>query len=219
MQAEVEDALRRIGWNGESILGAGRTDAGVHATGQVVAFDLDWKHGQAALLRAVNAMLPPTIAAKEVSEAALDFHPRYAARSRRYRYTIYNSAVRAPILARYAWYLPPPELSLTALNTASSRLVGRKDFATFGTPPDEEGHTVRMLYEAVWKRTSEVWTFDIEADAFLYRMVRSIVGTLRRVGLGEMTPDEFADTLAAADRSRSGPPAPPNGLCLIEVKY
>ena len=201
------------------IWGAGRTDAGVHATGQVIAFDLDWRHGEAALLRALNATLPQAIAAKELSETAPDFHPRYAARSRRYRYTIYSAAVRAPLLARYAWHLPPPEFSLTALNTASARLVGRKDFATFGTPPDDEGHTVRTVYEAGWKRAGEVWTFDIEADAFLFRMVRSIVGTLRQVGVGEMTPNAFVEVLEAADRSRSVPPAPPNGLCLIEVKY
>lgn len=219
MQGEVETALRQIGWTGESILGAGRTDAGVHATGQVIAFDFEWQHGESALLRALNSMLPPAIAGKEIAEAAPDFHPRYAAASRRYRYTIYNAALRSPMLARYAWFLPLPELSLTSLNTASARLKGRKDFATFGTPPEGEGHTVRSVMEASWKRNAEVWTFDIEADAFLFRMVRSMVGTLRLVGAGEMAPDQFVEVLEAADRRRSGPPAPPNGLCLVEVKY
>jgi tRNA pseudouridine38-40 synthase len=253
VQGEVERALRQIGWQGESILGAGRTDAGVHATGQVIAFDMAWQHGEAALLRALNAVLPAAIAGKELAAAAADFHPRYSAASRRYRYTIYNSAIRSPLAARYAWHLPLPELSLTALNTASARLKGRRDFATFGTPPEADagpragraavgqmncakeipprttpaapdrgprgGHTVRTVSEASWKRSGEVWTFDIEADAFLFRMVRSIVGTLRLVGTGDMTPEQFVEALEAADRSRSGPPAPPNGLCLVEVKY
>jgi tRNA pseudouridine38-40 synthase len=167
----------------------------------------------------MNAVLPTDIAAKDLAEAAPDFHPRYAARSRRYRYTILNSPLRAPLVARYTWHVPQAELSLTALNTASARLVGRKDFATFGTAPEPDGHTVRTVFEAVWKRSAEIWTFDIEADAFLFRMVRSLVGTLRQVGAGEITPDGFVEILEAADRSRSGPPAPANGLCLIEVKF
>ena len=211
--------MRQIGWNGESILAAGRTDAGVHATGQVISFDIEWGHGEAALLRALNATLPTAIAAKDLAQASLDFHPRYAAKSRRYRYTILNAPIRSPLVVRYAWHIAQPDLSLTALNTASARLLGRKDFATFGTPPDPDGHTIRTVLEAGWKRTGEVWTFEIEADAFLFRMVRTIVGTLRQVGAGEMTPDEFVEILEAADRSRSGPPAPPNGLCLVQVKY
>jgi tRNA pseudouridine38-40 synthase len=219
VQGEVEQALQKIGWQGESILGAGRTDAGVHASGQVIAFDLAWQHGENALLRALNAMLPPAIAGQEIAEVAADFHPRYSATSRRYRYTIYNAALRSPLVARYAWYLPLPELSLTALNTASARLKGRRDFAAFGTPPEADGHTVRNVMEALWKRSGAVWTFDIEADAFLFRMVRSIVGTLRLVGAGEMTVDQFVEVLESADRSRSGPTAPANGLSLVEVKY
>jgi tRNA pseudouridine38-40 synthase len=191
----------------------------VHATGQVVSFDMEWGHGEEALLRAFNAVLPPMIAAKDVAATNLDFHPRYAAKSRRYRYTIYNTPMRAPLVARYAWHVPQPELSLTALNTASARLKGRKDFAAFGTAPDPDGHTVRTVFEAGWKRTAEVWTFDIVADAFLFRMVRSLVGTLRKVGAGELSPDEFVEILESADRARSGPPAPPNGLCLVHVRY
>lgn len=219
MQGAVEDALRRIGWKGDAILGAGRTDAGVHAAGQVIAFDLEWKHGASTLLRALNANLPAAIAARAVDEAAPEFHPRYSASSRLYRYTIYNAPTRAPLLERYTWHIPTPELSLTALNTASARLLGRKDFATFGTSPEHEGHTVRNVIQAGWKRAEAIWTFDIEADAFLYRMVRSIVGTLKAVGTGDMTPADFAEALAAANRGRSGTPAPPNGLCLMEVRY
>jgi tRNA pseudouridine38-40 synthase len=191
----------------------------VHATGQVISFDLDWAHGEAALLRALNATLPWSVAAKDLGETAPDFHPRYAAKSRRYRYTVYNAQVRSPLVARYCWHVAQPELSLTALNTASARLAGRRDFAAFGTSPEPDGHTVRTVFEAGWKRSGEVWTFDIEADAYLFRMVRSIVGTLRQVGAGEMTPEEFVEIIESADRSRSAPPAPPNGLCLVEVKY
>ena len=219
MQATVEEALRRIGWSGHSLLAAGRTDTGVHATGQVIAFDFDWKHGQADLLRALNANLPQAVAVKDVAETAPEFHPRYSAKSRSYRYTINNSPIRSPRLARYVWHVPTPELSVTALNAASAHLIGRKDFAAFGSAPEEGGHTVRAVSRAEWARRESILTFEIEADAFLYRMARSIVGTLRAVGAGEMTPAEFAAIAASADRSRSGPAAPPQGLCLVEVTY
>ena len=191
----------------------------MHAAGQVIAFDLAWRHGADDLLRALNANLPAPVAARTLAEAPADFHPRFWARSRRYRYTIYNSPIRAPLLARFAWHVPSPPLSLTALDAASARLVGRKDFATFGTPPDDAGHTVRTVSEAAWRRAGTIWTFDIEADAFLFRMVRSIVGTLRSVGAGEMTPAEFGEVVDVADRRRCGPAAPAQGLCLMEVTY
>jgi tRNA pseudouridine38-40 synthase len=219
VQGELETALTRIGWTGRSIAGAGRTDSGVHASGQVIAFDLDWAHGPEALLRALNANLPSDVAVQAVDACAPEFHPRYSARGRRYRYTLYNQPGRSPLAARTSWQVWPA-LDLAAMQTASQALLGRHDFATFGTDPDQGTNTVRTVSAAEWHSAAGGWhQFEIEAEAFLFRMVRSLVGALRRVGHGELSAAEFAALLAAADRAQCPPPAPPQGLCLIAVRY
>jgi tRNA pseudouridine38-40 synthase len=214
----VEAALRKIGWDGHSILGAGRTDSGVHASGQVIAFDWDWKHDDNDLTRALNANLPLDAAVKQVTGCSTDFHPRYSARARRYRYTFYNSITRWPLVNRYAWHISQ-SLDVSALQAASQHLLGRHDFATFGTDPDEHENTTRTVSAAEWRCENEWFYFDIQADAFLYRMVRSVVGALKRVGTGELTPVEFAQLLEARDRAQCPPVAPARGLCLIDVIY
>jgi tRNA pseudouridine38-40 synthase len=218
VQGEVEAALQKIGWTGHSILGAGRTDTGVHASGQVIAFDWDWKHSDNDLMRALNANLPPDAAVKQVSQCSADFHPRYRAQARHYRYTLYNTITRLPLANRYAWHLSQA-LDVEALQVASQHLLGRHDFATFGTDPDERDNTTRTVSQAEWRRANEWFYFDIQADAFLYRMVRSVVGALKRVGTGEMTPQAFAQLLEARDRAQCPPIAPAHGLCLIDVIY
>ena len=219
VQGEVEAALGRIGWTGRTIWGAGRTDAGVHASGQVIAFDLDWQHGDEALGRALNANLPSDAAVRDTAACEESFHPRYSARGRRYRYTFYNQPVRSPLAARYAWQVWPA-LDPAALEAASAHLLGRHDFATFGTDPDEGTNTVRTVSTAAWHTAPGGWlSFEIVAEAFLQRMVRSLAGALRRVGAGELTPDELAALLAARDRAKCPPVAPPQGLCLVEVLY
>ncbi len=219
VQGEVEAALGRIGWPGRTIWGAGRTDAGVHASGQVIAFDFDWQHGADALGRALNANLPLDAAARDMAACETSFHPRYSARARRYRYTFYNQPVRSPLAARFAWQVWPA-LDLAALQAASACLLGRHDFATFGSDPDEGTNTVRTVSRADWSAAPGGWVhFEIEAEAFLQRMVRSLAGALRRVGAGDLTPDDFAALLAARDRSLCPPVAPPQGLCLVQVVY
>ena len=219
VQGEVEAALSRIGWTGRTIWGAGRTDAGVHASGQVIAFEMEWPHGAAALGRALNANLPDDVAAGEMAECDASFHPRYSARGRRYRYTFYNQPGRSPLATRYAWQVWP-ELDQTALEAASASLLGRHDFASFGTDPDEGTNTVRTVRRADWTATPGGWLhFEIEAEAFLQRMVRNVAGALRQVGAGAMSAGDFAALLAARDRSQGPPPAPPHGLCLVEVLY
>lgn len=219
IQGTLEAALQRIGWPGPTVWGAGRTDSGVHATGQVIAFDLDWPHGDAALLRALNANLPEAVAVQALAACADDFHPRYAARARRYRYTVYNRPVRSPLAARYAWQVWPA-LDLGRLGAASRLLLGRHDFAAFGTDPDAGDNTVRTVSLAEWSAGDGGWLyFDIQAEAFLFRMVRSLVGALKRVGTGEMPVAAMAEILASRDRSRCPPLAPPHGLCLVEVVY
>ena len=219
VQGEVEAALGRLGWTGRTIWGAGRTDTGVHASGQVIAFDLEWAHDDAALGRALNANLPKDVAAHEMAACDASFHPRYSARGRRYRYTFYNQPERSPLAARYAWQVWPA-LNLEAVEAASASLLGRHDFASFGADPDEGTNTVRTVRRAAWATAPGGWlTFEIEAEAFLQRMVRSLAGALRKVGAGELSQAGFAALLAARDRSQCPPAAPPQGLCLVEVLY
>ena len=218
VQAALEDALAQVTQSPVAVVAAGRTDSGVHARGQVVAFDIaDWRHGLDDLQRALNAVLPPDVAVSAVEEAAPDFHPRYDARSRRYRYTVYNAPVRSPLDRRYSWHIRSP-LDVGAMQEAARLLLGEHDFAAFGRPP-QGTNTVRLVLAVEWGGRPPRLTFDIEANAFLYRMVRSIVGTLVSVGRGAMSVAEFAAVLESRERARAGPTAPPQGLCLIEVKY
>lgn len=221
VQAALEAALAQVTQETITVLAAGRTDAGVHAVGQVIAFDTSWRHALRDLHRALNAVLPADISVLEVEETTAEFHPRYAARSRCYRYSLYNAPVRWPLNRRYSLHVVTP-LHVPMMQRAAQCLVGVHDFATFGRSPQggkRGSTTVRRVLKAEWLEKSAWLTFDIEANAFLYRMVRSIVGTLLQVGQGKISLEEFAAILAARDRSLAGPTAPPHGLCLMEVKY
>lgn len=225
VQGELEAALAIMN-RGEAVTvsGAGRTDSGVHASGQVIAFNLAWSHGPEVLVRALNATLPRSIAVRSLAECDAGFHPRFGATGRRYRYRIHNVPTRSPLQDRYAWQVWPV-LDVASMIAAAQHLPGRKDFAAFGSAPDEGGHTVREVREARWDATAtpeghrELLDFYISADAFLYRMVRTIVGTLRLVGAGELSPAEFGEIVVSKDRSRAKTIAPPQGLSLIEVTY
>jgi tRNA pseudouridine38-40 synthase len=218
VQAAVEDALQRFAGRRVALLSAGRTDTGVHATGQVIAFDLDWSHTPGALCKALNANLPQDIAVRDVRQAAPGFHPRYDARARTYVYRLYVSPVRDPLRRLRAWHLRlAPDL--TAMREAASCLVGTHDFSAFGTPP-QGGNPVRTVVEARWHEApGQECHFTITANAFLYRMVRTLVGTLVEVGQGRMTPEVFRGILAACERGRAAPPAPAHGLTLVAVDY
>jgi tRNA pseudouridine38-40 synthase len=226
IQETLEAALAQVLGAPAQALGAGRTDAGAHARGQVAAWDAEWRHGPEALLRALNATLPEDIVLREVAEAAPGFHPRFDARSRTYEYALYVAPVRPALGRQYAWHRWD-DLNAEALQAAAERLVGEHDFATFGQPmrgaPGSAGDagkiTVRRVLRAEWHVQPPYWIFEIEANAFLQRMVRSLVGTLRAVGARELSVDGFAEVLAAADRRRSGPAAPAHGLCLTRVTY
>jgi tRNA pseudouridine38-40 synthase len=221
VQGALEAALEQVGGIGTRVIGAGRTDAGVHATGQVIAFDLAWRHSPADLRNALNANLPSDVAIWKVAEARTDFHPRYDALSRCYAYDLFEWDRPHPLMRR-AWQVRGP-LEAHAIRLAASVLPGEHDFATFGQPPQGQ-NSVRNVLRAEWIAAGDPeggrrHRLVIEANAFLYRMVRGIVGTLVEVGMGRMTPDEFRGILAACDRSLAGPSAPPHGLTLIEVKY
>ncbi len=219
VQAAVEAVLAALDAGSESVTvtGAGRTDSGVHALGQVISFDLTWRHGPAALQRALNARLPADIAVSHVARAAPDFHPRFDAVSRTYRYTINNRPVREPLRRLYAWHVSRP-LDLPAMARAGRHLLGEQDFATFGRPPQGD-NTVREVLRAEWVRQGDLLVFTVEANAFLYRMVRSLVGALRLVGDRRWTEADLKAALAAGDRKRVRLTAPPHGLTLVAVTY
>jgi tRNA pseudouridine38-40 synthase len=217
IQAELENALAVIAERPVLVTGAGRTDTGVHACGQVISFDVDWSHGVAALQRAVNANLSPAIVLLDVAESAPDFHPRFDARRRRYAYYVYNAPVRSPLRRLRSWHLAKP-LEMAAMNEAAAVLIGEHDFASFGRAPQGE-NTVRMLYQADWQRDGTTLRFSIEGNAFLQRMVRSIVGSLCLVGDGRWTVGDFVAAFRARDRDRAGQTAPPDGLYLTAVTY
>lgn len=217
IQSTLENVLSSLAAVPVRIIGAGRTDRGVHALGQVVCFDLAWRHSVAALQRAINVNLPADIAVSQVEIAPPDFHPRFDARRRSYRYQVYNYPVRSPLHHRYHWHVRQP-LDVDRMNQAAAALIGVHDFATFGQPP-QGSNTVRELFQAEWRSEAGLLTFTIEANAFLYRMVRSLVGSLKLVGAGMWTEEAFATALHGRDRKYITTVAPPNGLFLVSVTY
>lgn len=224
VQGEIEEALRLIAGREVGVTGAGRTDTGVHASGQVAAFRMEWRHTAAELVRALNSRLPADVAVLDATECAEDFHPRHSAKSRTYEYAIVAAAAH-PMLGRYAWLLPvAPELG--ALREAAARLVGEADFAAFGSAPSGET-TVRRVLRAEWRAETTGWgqgkwpglRFTIEANAFLFRMARRMVRLLVRAGFGELSAADVTDILESGDPQRVTGLAPAAGLCLVEVKY
>jgi tRNA pseudouridine38-40 synthase len=216
IQGQLEAALKRIDQPG-GVWGAGRTDSGVHASGQVIAFDVNWSHGLSVLQRALNAVLPGDIAVLELEQSADKFHPRFDALSREYRYRLYTTPIREPLWDRYEWHVPH-ELDVANMKRAAGRLIGEHDFATFGQPTAGES-TVRNMMRAEVAANEVHISIELQANGFLYRMVRRIVGTLVRVGRGEISDLDFAEILGAAYPDRGGQTVPANGLCLTRVNY
>jgi tRNA pseudouridine38-40 synthase len=218
VQAEVEAALRALGWQGETILYAGRTDSGVHAFGQVIAFDLEWMHHETELLHALNASLPEDVAAKSARIAGADFHPRYHAAARQYLYRVYCQAGRDPLRDRYAWRVWQP-VQAGLLHQAAACLAGTHDFAAFGSPLRPGGSTIRTVFRAIWQPVEEdEWIFRISANAFLYRMVRRLVFLQVLVGQKKLSVDQFSAAFQIPQPLIPGL-AKPNGLFLERVYY
>jgi tRNA pseudouridine38-40 synthase len=217
VQGDVEAALRKIGWQDSSILAAGRTDAGVHATGQVISFKLDWQHSVEDLRNAMNYQLPPEIAARQVMQAPEGFHPRFDAISRRYRYHLFCDQVRNPLQETYAWRIWPP-VDLDQMNRAAASLMGVHDFKAFGRPMTQDGSTIRELFSARWQLSDDDVYLDIRANAFLYHMVRRIVLALVRIGQATVPVGLISESLESGELPLSGL-APAEGLVLEEVYY
>ncbi|MDQ3871558.1 MAG: tRNA pseudouridine(38-40) synthase TruA [Chloroflexota bacterium] len=213
VQGELEAALGRVSGNARMrVEAAGRTDAGVHATGQVIAFTYAGRLSAAELARALDALLPSDVALHGLRQVDEAFRPRYAARYRAYRYTIWNGP-RSPLHERYALGVRVP-LDSRAMASAAQVLVGRHDFSAFGGGARQP---VRTLHRVGVRREGSMITIDVTGDAFTRQMVRSIVAALLRVGRGEATAAELAAALRGPERAFSGALAPPHGLCLRRV--
>src|SRR5574341_1183823 len=227
VQGELEKALRGLGWSGRSVTLAGRTDSGVHALGQVAAFDFDWTHGLERLREALNTKLPADMAVREVQMADARFHPRFDATSRCYRYCLFCQHVRDPLRERLAWRVWPPLDGSLLIETAKV-FLGQHDFAAFGSAPREESGTVRTVSLSEWRQpalpsrtsvppllaartVSEVegaedeWKFEVRAEAFLYRMVRRLVFVQVAVAQGRCSKETVVRALEKPQRKSEIP--------------
>jgi len=218
VQGEVEKALRSLGWDDKSLLAAGRTDTGVHASGQVIAFDLTWQHGADDLCGALNALLPASIAIQAVQVSYAGFHPRYDALYRRYVYTILSRPFRDPLQERYAWRIWP-ELDAARLNELAGSFVGEHDFGRFGSPHKPGGSTVRRLTRSQWLQAGDRLVYEVEGNAFLYRMVRRIVKAQVEVAAGRKEEEIIERLLSEPASEMFQGLAPPHGLNLAEVRF
>lgn len=219
VQGALEDAVEKLtGVRGE-VIGAGRTDSGVHAVGQVAHVDIEKPFEGWKLVEALNAHLRPhPIAVLDAEVAAPDFHARFDGVRRSYSYMIVNRRAPLALERGHAWRIGL-ELDVAAMNEAAAHFIGKHDFTTFRDGHCQAKSPIKTLDEASVERFGERIECIFVAQSFLHRQVRSMVGTLVEVGLGKMTADEVAEALAAKDRTRCGPVAPPDGLCLMRVDY
>jgi len=220
VQGVLEDKLSQLLEEDISLIGSGRTDAGVHACGQVANARTTTRHALTTIQRALNALLPEDISVRQAWEAPVDFHARFSAIRRDYRYLLLLEPWRSPRWRRYAVHVPEA-LDLAAMDEAARGLIGVHDFAAFGSTTD--GPTIRECFLATCRESRRdglrFAVIDLAASGFLRHMVRTIVGTLLLVGRGALAPEAIAVILASRDRAQAGPTAPPHGLYLMSVTY
>jgi tRNA pseudouridine38-40 synthase len=219
VQGEFEAALKKLGWKERSILSAGRTDRGVHAEGQVVSFHLDWQHTEIDLQNALNDILPADISAIRILTVEDQFHPRFDALMRKYRYQIYFAENNDPLKERFHWRVwPKPDINL--IETGSSLFLGSHDFRGYGKPPESTSPTIRTIQSLEWEHLSDGsgTNFRISAKAFLYHMVRRIVYVLIRVGQERISISELKESIENQSELPAGI-APAKGLVLEEIIY
>lgn len=221
VQGEIEKALQQIS-KGRFIRihGAGRTDAGVHAKGQVLHFDFPNALPPESMQRALNTLVPKDIVLFNPEIVTADFHSQYSALHKTYEFHVYNHELRNPFLWNYSIQHPYP-MNLEAVEKALSLLVGTHDFTSFSSAKTDKVNKVRTLYEASVKvdEQTNMWVFTFCGDGFLYHMIRIIIGTLLPIADGRRNPEEITEMLAAKDRQSAGMTAYSNGLCLMEVSY
>lgn len=225
VQQHIEEALAQILQHEVTIAGASRTDAGVHARGQVAAFETERSIPLHGIRRGLNSLLPDSIAVRSADEVPLDFHPRFGATGKHYRYTIYRAPDRSPRLRDRAWHHAEP-LDVACMRDAARSLVGEHDFAAFRAAGCTARTTVRRidtvdLIEGVpgLPGDENLLSIDVRGNAFLRNMVRILVGTLADVGRGSLEVAQVAEILASLDRTKAGKTAPAHGLELVEVRY
>lgn len=222
VQEVVERAIAAVTGQRVRVMASGRTDAGVHALGQVVSFRTSCGWEPPVLVRALNAHLPLDIAVRDATIVPDNFHATLSATRKRYRYAIHNHPIRDVFRRHTSWHYPRP-LNVPAMQEAAQALRGTHDFRSFQTAGSERQSTVRTIFEIEVRRGSgedrHMVYIEVEADGFLYNMVRAIVGTLVEVGRGRHGPAWVAQVLAGRDRRLAGRTAPPHGLCLVQVDY
>jgi tRNA pseudouridine38-40 synthase len=219
LQGALEDSLEALFGERVSTVGSGRTDAGVHAQGQVASFSVDTDLDPETIGRALNARLPQALVVKQVERAADSFYALRGARSKCYRYAIWNGRIRSPLRARrFAWDARPVDVA--AMQKAGAHLLGEHDFASFQATGSDVKSSVRCLtrLEVQGESGAEV-VIEMEGNGFLRHMVRNIAGTLLEVGWGQREADSIPELLVACDRAKAGPTAPACGLTLLWVKY
>ena len=223
IQGLLEDALRSLDERAVTVTGAGRTDAGVHAHGQVAAFTIARELAPDGLQRALNALLPRAIRVVSAEIAAPAFHPRFGARTKTYRYRIWNGDVMDPFERRHAWHVPGP-LDVGAMRAAARLVEGRHDFAAFQATGSDVATTEREIVtstieSAIRNPQSAMLTYEVIGSGFLRHMVRIIVGSLVEVGRGRQPVEWISAAIASRHRAMAGPTAPPEGLFLVRVEY
>jgi len=220
IQGLIEDALKELDGQEVTVNGAGRTDAGVHAFGQVASFALVRDDiTPEVIVRSLNAKLPEEIRIRSAEPVPASFHARFNARSKRYRYRLWNADVLDPFERAYVWHVPGA-LDVVAMAEAARFVEGRHDFAAFQTAGGAGGPTERAIARStVTAGESGLVTYDVEGDGFLRHMVRAIVGTLMEVGRGRRPPEWMRDVIASRDRAQAGRTAPAHGLFLVRVDY
>ena len=218
IQQVLEEALTQLTGAPASATACSRTDRGVHALAQSVHFMTASEHSTDTIVRALNALLPQDVRVLDARDRPQAFHATLDARSKRYRYAIDNGPFASPFQLRYSWYVRR-SLDVAAMAAAGAALLGRHDFHSFETDWPNRTSSVRTILDLQVERCGPSVTIEVEADGFLYNMVRSIAGTLVWVGCGKRPPEWVAQALAALSRTEAGPTAPPQGLFLVAIQY
>jgi tRNA pseudouridine38-40 synthase len=218
VQAAVEDAIQKVTQTHIAVIGAGRTDAGVHAQGQVVSFRSDKPLTPRDWRRALNAHLPPDISVQAAEAVSDDFHARYSAKAKQYEYRILNQIDRPALDRNRAWHIYGP-LHLDVMRQAALCLIGKQDFASFQGHPTDTTDTICDLQRLDLAQEGPLVRIQFLGDRFLKQMVRAIVGTLVEIGQGKRPPEAMKEILDAKDRRSAGYTAPPQGLYLVRVEY
>jgi tRNA pseudouridine38-40 synthase len=218
VQGELTEALQKLFNHEVNVVGSGRTDAGVHAHGQVASVQTIRTMEKEAVLWGANALLPREIRISSVDEVDLEFHARRSARSKTYEYRIWRGSVVSPFQCRYVYACRYP-LSEEAMDRGAKHFIGTNDFTSFCATATEIEDRIRTIYGAEWDRSGQEWVFRIRGNGFLQYMVRTIGGTLLQIGRGRLSVEQLPEIFAAKDRRLAGPSLPAHGLHLMKVEY